>query len=172
MSMTDITQLEKNVPILREIRAGNEVFWMNPEKTGCDEAMRHIELTMEDVEDAERRLQRFAPFIRACFPETEETGGLIESALTPVPGMKALLNERYGSRLQGALLLKQDSHLAIAGSVKARGGIYEVLKHTEELALEHGLLTPEDSYERLSSEECRQFLGSIRFRSARPAISV
>lgn len=157
MSMTDITQLEKNVPILREIRAGNEVFWMNPEKTGCDEAMRHIELTMEDVEDAERRLQRFAPFIRACFPETEETGGLIESALTPVPGMKALLNERYGSRLQGALLLKQDSHLAIAGSVKARGGIYEVLKHTEELALEHGLLTPEDSYERLSSEECRQF---------------
>ena len=157
MSMTDITQLEKNVPVLREIRAGNEVFWMNPEKTGCDEAMRHIELTMEDVEDAERRLQRFAPFIRACFPETEETGGLIESALTPIPGMKALLNERYGSRLQGALLLKQDSHLAIAGSVKARGGIYEVLKHTEELALEHGLLTPEDSYERLSSEECRQF---------------
>ena len=165
MSMTDITQLEKNVPVLREIRAGNEVFWMNPEKSGCDEAMRHIELTMEDVEDAERRLQRFAPFIRACFPETEETGGLIESALTPIPGMKALLNERYGSRLQGALLLKQDSHLAIAGSVKARGGIYEVLKHTEELALEHGLLTPEDSYERLSSEECRQFFRQYTIQS-------
>ena len=89
MSMTDITQLEKNVPVLREMRAGNEVFWMNPEKTDCDEAMRHIELTMEDVEDAERRLQRFAPFIRACFPETEETGGLIESALTPIPGCRA-----------------------------------------------------------------------------------
>ena len=52
---------------------------------------------------------------------------------------------------------RQDSHLAIAGSVKARGGIYEVLKHTEELALEHGLITKEDNYEKLASDESRAF---------------
>ena len=118
--------------------------------------MEHIELTMAD-DDAEQRLKRFAPFIMKCFPETKDRNGLIESVLTPISGMQALLNEKYNSNLEGTLLLKQDSHLAIAGSIKARGGIYEVLKHTEELALEHGFLKTEDNYEKLASEECRQF---------------
>ena len=93
--------------------------------------MKHIELTMADVDDAEQRLKRFAPFIMKCFPETKDRNGMIESVLTPIPGMKELLNEKYNSNLEGTLLLKQDSHLAIAGSIKARGGIYEVIKHTE-----------------------------------------
>lgn len=92
-----------------------------------------------------------------CFPETRDRGGIIESVLTPIPNMQGHINEKYGSELEGRLLLKQDSHLAIAGSVKARGGIYEVLKHTEDLALEHGLLSEGDSYEKLADEECRKF---------------
>ena len=155
--MLDITELERKTPILKEIREEKEVFWMNPDKTNCQEAMKHIELTMEDVNDAEKRLERFAPFIMKCFPETRNRNGLIESVLTPIPKMKELLNEKYQSNLEGTLLLKQDSHLAIAGSIKARGGIYEVLKHTEDLALENGLLKPEDSYEKLTDEECRKF---------------
>ena len=155
--MLDITELERKTPILKEIREEKEVFWMNPDKTNCQEAMKHIELTMENVNDAEKRLERFAPFIMKCFPETKDRNGLIESVLTPIPKMKELLNEKYQSNLEGTLLLKQDSHLAIAGSIKARGGIYEVLKHTEDLALENGLLKPEDSYEKLTDEECRKF---------------
>lgn len=155
--MIDLIELEKKAPILKEICDKKEVFWMNPDKTNCEEAMKHIELTMEDVNDAERRLQRFAPFIMKCFPETKDRNGLIESVLTSIPKMKNLLNEKYNSNLKGILLLKQDSHLAIAGSIKARGGIYEVLKHTEDLALEHGLLKLEENYEKLASEECRRF---------------
>lgn len=105
---------------------------------------------MKDIEDAEARLLRFAPFIMKCFPETEAQGGIIESALTEIPDMRARLNEKYGSHLQGRLFLKQDSHLAVAGSVKARGGIYEVLKHTEELALSAGILKENDDYAKLA----------------------
>ena len=157
MSRVNIEQLIKKNPILADIRQEKEVVWINPDLTDFEMARQGAELTMKDIEDAERRLQRFAPFIMRCFPETRDRNGIIESVLTPIPGMQKLINEKYGSRLSGRLLLKQDSHLAIAGSVKARGGIYEVLKHTEDLALEHGILTPEDDYAKLANEENRAF---------------
>ena len=162
--MVDLKMLEEKTPILKEICSEKEVFWKNPDKTACGEAMEQIELGMEDVEDAERRLERFAPFIMKCFPETKERNGIIESVLTPVPKMKDLLNEKYDSNLEGNLLLKQDSHLAISGSVKARGGIYEVLKHAEDLALEHGMLKKDDDYSVFASDEFKEFFSKFKIQ--------
>lgn len=149
--------LEENFPILNEMQKGNEVIWVNPDKVSFAESMKECELSMADVEDAEERLKRFAPFIMKCFPETKDRNGLIESVLTDIPSMKDTINRKYGSHLEGRLLLKQDSHLAIAGSVKARGGIYEILKHTEDLALEQGMLSLEDDYSCLAEPEFREF---------------
>ena len=65
--------------------------------------------------------------------------------------------DHHGGGIGGRLLLKRDSDLAIAGSVKARGGIYEILKHTEEIALEKGLLSGyDDDYAKLAGDECRR----------------
>ena len=105
----------------------------------------------------EARLERFAPFIRKCFPETECTNGIIESPLKPIPEMQKGLIEATGSPISGNLFLKMDSHLAVAGSVKARGGIYEVLKHAEDLAIAAGKLKVTDNYEKLCSDEMRAF---------------
>ena len=55
-AMVDLKMLEEKTPILKEICSEKEVFWKNPDKTACGEAMEQIELGMEDVEDAERRL--------------------------------------------------------------------------------------------------------------------
>ena len=153
----DLQELENRFPIIKDIEQEKEVAWINPDKTTMEEAMKTMELSMKDVDDAEARLERFAPFIMKCFPETKPRNGLIESVLTPVPKMQEKINEKYNSKLKGRLLLKQDSHLAIAGSVKARGGIYEVLKHTEDLALENGILKPGDSYEKLAEPEAKEF---------------
>lgn len=144
-------------PVLPRVAAAEDVCWINPRLRPAAEALPELELSMADILDAEARLARFAPFIQVCFPETAPQGGVIESPLTPIPKMQRQLEQRFQLEIPGKLLLKQDSHLAIAGSVKARGGIYEVLKHTEELALEHGLLKLTDDYARLAAPENREF---------------
>lgn len=71
--------------------------------------------------------------------------------------MQKALEEACHCQIPGRLLLKKDSHLAIAGSIKARGGIYEVLKHAEDLALEKHKITTTDSYEKFASAELKEF---------------
>ena len=144
-------------PILPLVAKAQEVLWCNPKLQPAAQGLADAPLGLADIRDAQARLARFAPFIKACFPETAPRNGLIESPLTPIPMMQKLLEARFDADIPGKLLLKQDSHLAIAGSVKARGGIYEVLKHTEELAMEAGLLTEQDDFSKLATPEMREF---------------
>ena len=58
---------------------------------------------------------------------------------------------------KGALYIKADNELPISGSIKARGGIYEVLQYAEKLALDHGLLSIDDDYSKLDSKPFRDF---------------
>ena len=80
-------------------------------------------------------------------------GGIIESPLTAIPNMKEALASVYDTVIPGELLLKEDNALPISGSIKARGGIYEVLKHAEKLAISHGLITTEDDYAKFAQPE-------------------
>lgn len=148
---------KEKIPVIEQMQKGEEVFWINSGKTAFEQSCKNQELSEKDIEDAEERLKRFAPFLMKCFPETKERGGIIESDLTDIPAMKERINKTYKSGLQGRLMLKMDSHLAIAGSVKARGGIYEVLKHTEELAFAHGILSGQDDYACLAEPKYRDF---------------
>ena len=148
-------------PALRRVAEKKETVWMNPRILPAEMTRAVCELVVseEDIEDAALRLWRFAPFIMRCFPETADNRGLIESPLEEIPAMQRALEGACSCRIPGRLMLKMDSHLPIAGSIKARGGIYEVLKHAEDLALEAGLLMEEDSYEKLAEPEMKSFFG-------------
>ena len=156
----DLNNLMEKAPVIHDIASAKETVWLNP-KLG-QEARQ--DLSKKDIQKASDRLQRFAPLIMKLFPETVPQSGIIESELTEIPNLKALLKEKYRADLDdGRLFLKRDSDLAIAGSVKARGGIYEVLKHAEDLALENGLLSgTEDDYARLAENEARQFFSKYK----------
>lgn len=133
-----------------------ETCWFNPGLQDAEKALDTTGLSGQDIRAADLRLERFRPFIARAFPETEAAGGLIESPLVPVPAMQQALATRYGFDLPGKMLLKCDNLLPISGSIKARGGIYEVLKHAEKIALEHGLLSGKDDYGLLAEEAARE----------------
>lgn len=152
-----IDQLTKQYPLVKELIELQETSWFNPSITTIEQALPYVGLTSEDIKDASQRLVRFAPYLVKAFPETESTQGIIESELVEIPAMKAQLEQRYNTQIKGSLLLKKDSHLPISGSIKARGGIYEVLTHAEKLALHAGILSVSDDYSQLFSDSFRQF---------------
>ena len=149
------------IPLIDDLVALKELSWFNPGIAPTAQALADVGLDASDVAAASARLQRFAPWIARVFPETQSAGGLIESGIAALPALQAALCREAGIAPQGALWLKKDSHLPISGSIKARGGMYEVLAHAERLALAAGLLQEDDDYARLDSDAFRAFLSAF-----------
>ncbi|MFI8416351.1 D-serine ammonia-lyase [Serratia sp. NPDC078593] len=162
MKQSDIKALIARYPLVAKLIALEPVNWFNPRSTTLAEGLPFVGLAEKDVAQAEQRLARFAPYIRRAFPETRAADGMIESELVAIPAMQQALNAHYGQDVTGRLWLKKDSHLPISGSIKARGGIYEVLTHAEILAMGGGLLQPGDDYGKIDSDTFRQFFSQYR----------
>lgn len=150
-------ELQRKLPVVEEIAMGREVVWINDKCKDAKGALARLTLTKRDVDDAQARMLRFAPFIQQAFPETEAMRGIIDSPLTQIRAMQDALSRQQNSVLPGNLFLKRDNDLPIAGSVKARGGIYEVLKHSEDLALAAGLLHTEEDYRVFATKKFHDF---------------
>jgi len=138
------------IDYMTELRNRRPVFWQNPEYE-CGNVTS--EFSLDDMLDAEARLGRFAPLLAQLFDEAAEQYGIIESRLLSVPNLTEKL-------CPGAkILLKADHDLPVAGSVKARGGIYNVLCFAEALCLKHGLLQYQDNYRKMAGEKIRELFG-------------
>ncbi|OWY40708.1 D-serine ammonia-lyase [Xenophilus sp. AP218F] len=149
-------------PLIGELIALRETSWFNPGVAPSAEALGDVGLSAADVADASARLERFASYIQRVFPETAASRGIIESGVRRLPALQAKLSEGRAADAGGQLWLKMDSHLPISGSIKARGGIYEVLKHAEDLALAGGLLQAGDDYAKLDSDAARAFFSGYK----------
>ena len=118
---------------------------------------------LPDVIGAADRWRRFAPVLAHLFPN-DIPDGVIESELLPIPRITA----RYRSSaapgdLASRVLVKADHALSVAGSIKARGGIYEVLCVAERIALAAGLLREgRDDYLKLVGPEARRLFGGCQ----------
>lgn len=171
---------EENEKVLTDISNLKETMWLNLKLKPYNEAEKLIDINLNLIDDAENRLKKFAPLIEKLFPETEESNGIIESPLKEISNMKKCLEvcdletkvngeccepkSQEKLKIEGKLLLKMDSHLKIAGSVKARGGIYEVLKYAEDLALSNNIINSDDDYSVLSEQKYKDFFKSYKIQ--------
>ncbi|KOS69004.1 serine ammonia-lyase [Lysinibacillus contaminans] len=147
-------ELFKLHPMLKKITNKDTIFWEN---TKWMKKAKTDLFSMEEVDDAEETLKRFSSYLKVAFPELEESDGFIESSIQAIPNMKVALEKEFGTSIAGQFILKCDYALPISGSIKARGGIYEVLKHAERLAIANSLLKKEDDYAVLATEKLRAF---------------
>jgi D-serine dehydratase len=112
-----------------------------------------LPLSLEDVVGAERTLERLAAPLLRLFPELTSSQGIIESPLYSAAGLqRALMSDAHAS---GRWFIKADHALPIAGSIKARGGFYEVLLHAEDIAQKAGLFTENADRELIVSPAAR-----------------
>ena len=142
--------------IIEQLQGQQETIWYNPD---LEPVAPHFKLNGYGnvyMKAAQARLMRFAPYIASAFPETAERKGVIESELLSIPAMQDWMSSQ-GIKIRGSVFLKDDARLPVAGSVKARGGIHEVLKIAETLAQKAGILKSTDNYARIDSEEFREF---------------
>jgi len=146
---------------LDALRTGAPVLWASELDRSTAASPASNGISQADIEKAVARISRFAPLLARLFPELEDSQGVIESALQPVPRLQSALGL---PDLQGTLLIKSDHALPVAGSIKARGGIHEVLEHAETIALAHGLLAEgtASDYRLLATPVARALFGGYK----------
>ena len=132
--------------IIESLQSRKQIVWLNPKKTN------EIKIDSSLIDDAEDRFNRFAPYFEEVFPETKIHNGRVESELQLIPEMQMELS------ILGKLYLKRDDAFPISGSIKARGGIHEVLFVAEKIALEHEVVSKKDNYAIFATDAIRPLL--------------
>lgn len=153
--MIDVDALSKKYPAIKQMQAYEPIFWKNLNYKKEAE----LPVGVEHIFDAEARFQRFAPYFEVAFPETLPTHGILESPLLKMDKMKAVSNAEAQNQVKGDLYLKADNYLPISGSIKSRGGIYEVLKFAEKVAMKHGEIVYGDNYAKLNEPRFKDLFG-------------
>ena len=71
---------------LGKLKRMEEFLWINPNYIEYEEAKKKLPISLSQVEDAEKRLTRFAPYLKQQFPDTKD--GIIESPISDISNMK------------------------------------------------------------------------------------
>ncbi|MCT9827740.1 D-serine ammonia-lyase [Pseudomonas veronii] len=139
----------------------NPFLWINPDraKSGEPGKLWHDRVIgKSDIHKTYKRFVRFSNVLKTLFPELEGTDGFIDSALLPADTLQSALGL---AKNNGSLFIKADHSLPVAGSIKARGGIHEVLEFAERIALENNLITV-DTPDDITNPDSRKLLSKYK----------
>ena len=159
--------IKYNPDLLTKVDNLEPVLWINPDRKEDDKAWENIEFTLDDIKDADDRFYRFAPLMVELFGDIDgvkESNGILESELKHIKNLEGLYKKEHG--LKGNLYYKLDSNLPVCGSIKARGGLYEVLVYAEILAKENGLIDENSDYAQFANKEFKDLFSKYTIQVA------
>ncbi|MGM0419378.1 MAG: D-serine ammonia-lyase [Bacillota bacterium] len=116
-----------------------ELAFLNLETTSKEQLFTG-KVVPEDILEAKENWERLKPVLMKLFPELRARNGMINSPLLKADNLANYLSDN----LTGQVYLKADNLLPVAGSIKARGGIYAVFMEAIELAHAHGFKVKDD----------------------------
>lgn len=144
-------------------KKGNPVFYpIIPTKSAKD-TLANLPISQADLINASQRLRCWVKALTILFPQLQANQlqsyrGLIESPLLTL----AHSEQVTGVAIQGKNLIKTDHLLPIAGSIKAWGGIYEVLAFAEKVGIDSGLISKGDDLTKLVTPEAKALFANYR----------
>ena len=139
---------ELSEPTVARLRAGLPAVWLRPPGAA---SINQTPITAQEISEAQQRLNRFRPVLSALFPESG-WDGRIRSALLDYPQQEG----------RPSMLVKADHDLPMTGSVKARGGVYELLCRIEAIASTEGIVQPGEALTALANPAARLLLSKHR----------
>ncbi len=142
-----------NDPVRDDVLAGRPALWLNPNLKPDAIWDSRLPIRPSQVSEAESNWLLLGALLEKCFPELKATGGKIESALIEVNPMREALG--YSSSEFGRIFVKADNELPVAGSIKARGGVYEVFMYAKALAEAEGVISSEKEVKHLKSDNAK-----------------
>ncbi|WP_295810193.1 D-serine ammonia-lyase [uncultured Nitratireductor sp.] len=139
------------------LQSRKPIWWPNPDALGFDAAMARSSLSGDMVKEAELAWERFGPLLARLFPETAADGGRNRSDLRELHSIAGMIGLK-----RGRLLAKCDYALQTTGSIKARGGVFEVLTHAVDIGGKAGLVEKGGELSKLASPEAKEFFSRHR----------
>jgi D-serine dehydratase len=119
---------------LEALQTYRPVCWINAnaatnrsDSSKLQQHLQELPLQKHHLTQAIERWERLRPVLAHLFP-LEAPNGRIQS---PLRSTSTAFQEMLGLPSSCTLFIKEDSKLAVCGSVKARGGLYETLAFAE-----------------------------------------
>ncbi|HTO14679.1 MAG TPA: D-serine ammonia-lyase [Edaphocola sp.] len=129
----------KAFPELLPIVEKKEVLWLNPYLKSFSNELK-LPIQRNNMEETRLFMEKYASFMEQVFPELAAHNGHLLSPLKEIENFKNLRNIASNIQNTGRFFIKCDNDLPVAGSIKARGGFFEVLQFAHILAIKEGLI--------------------------------
>lgn len=142
-----------------KIQNAEPFLWVNPNLSQHPDLKTNLPVSPEDVITASENWLHLAPLLEGAFEILAPSKGKVESDLIPTPKLQAALGLDAQA---GTIYVKADHALPVAGSIKARGGLYEVCMHAWLLAKQAGLMAEAETTASLLHPDIRQFFSTHR----------